>query len=62
MSAPQHSLVYVYDCILGNVRMFPCIGLVSIIFFKMASGDHRFSGTAVKMAFSLWAETRDLVV
>lgn len=42
-----------FSCVLSNVRPFPCIGLVSIAFFKMASGDHRFSGMAEEIAFSV---------
>lgn len=53
VSVPHHWLVCVYSCVLSNVRPFPCIGLVSIAFFKMASGDHRFSGMAEEIAFSV---------
>lgn len=49
VSVPHHSLVCVYSCVLSNVRQFPCIGLVSITFFKMASGDQNFS----EIAFSV---------
>jgi len=53
VSVPHHSLLCVYSCVLSNVRMFACIGLVSIAFFKMASGDHHFSVMAEDIAFSV---------